>query len=662
MGSTSKNDSEHLTPLQKSFLIIQQLESKLGELQNASKEPIAVIGMSCRFPGRANDPESYWQLLRQGVDAITEVPKNRWNIDEYYDSCPRTPGKISTRSGGFLNQVETFDAHFFGISPREAAYIDPQQRLLLEVAWEALEQARIVPGQLLNSLTGVFIGIGGSDYSKQLDRVRALNAHVGTGTAFSAAAGRLSYLLGLTGPSLAVDTACSSSLVAVHLACQSLRQQECRLALVGGINLLLAPSMSVIFSQAGMLAPDGRCKTFDGTANGYVRSEGCGIIVLKRLRDAVADGDNILAQIRGSAVNQDGPSGGLTVPNGPSQEAVIRQALESGGVTPDRVSYIEAHGTGTSLGDPIEVGALAAVFGTSHSQQQPLILGSVKTNIGHAECAAGIAGLIKVVLQMQHQEIAPHLHLKQPNPHINWQELPVVVPNQVTPWIANGTHRFAGVSSFGFSGTNAHVVLEEAPRLEASEVNVGDRPAHLLTLSAKTEEALQAYAGRYRTHLQTHPELTIGDICHHACTGRSHFKYRLAVMATSSAELAEKLGRFTTGEDVVGVFSGSPSSAATQPKVALLFAGQGSQHAGMGRQLYRTQPVFREALDTCNSLLQPYLEISLLEVLYPKDGQTTPIDETAYTQPALFALEYALYQLWTTWGIKPDVFDGTQRR
>ncbi|NEO96075.1 MAG: polyketide synthase, partial [Moorea sp. SIO3G5] len=350
---------------------IAKLEVELDALKSKNKsEPIAIIGMSCRFPGGVDSPEAFWQLLNDGVDAITEVPLERWNINNYYDPDPDAPGKICTRDSGFLSQIDGFDTAFFEISPREAHSLDPQQRLLLEVSWEAMERANIVPDKLFNSLTGVFIGVGGSDYLNKLVATCEMpQAYWGTGNAPSAATGRLSYILGLTGPNLAVETACSSSLVSVHLACQSLRQRECNLALAGGVNLLLSPELSIIFSQAKMLSPDGRCKTFDASANGYVRGEGCGIIVLKRLSDALAHGDNILAVIRGTAVNQDGASSGLTVPNGPSQEAVIRQALANGGVDPASVSYIEAHGTGTSLGDPIEVGAIGTVFGKTHSQE-----------------------------------------------------------------------------------------------------------------------------------------------------------------------------------------------------------------------------------------------------------------------------------------------------
>ncbi|AOX01782.1 beta-ketoacyl synthase [Moorena producens PAL-8-15-08-1] len=664
------------------LLQLESMQSKLDALERAKTEPIAIIGIGCRFPGGIDNPEAFWRILHDGVDTITEVPKNRWDIDSYYDPDPDTTGKIYTRDGGFLTEVDTFDSQFFKILPREATSLDPQQRLLLEVSWEALEYAHQVSEQLYNSLTGVFVGISTNDYAKRLLGTEAPDAYFGTGNAFSAAAGRLSYVLGLTGPSMAVDTACSSSLVAVHLACQSLRQQECHLALAGGVNLLLSPEASITFSQGRMLAPDGRCKTFDAAANGYVRGEGCGIIVLKRLSDAIASQDQILAVIRGSAINQDGPSGGLTVPNGPSQQAVIRQALKNGGVDPVQVSYIEAHGTGTSLGDPIEVGAIGAVFGASHSQEHPLIIGSLKTNIGHLEAAAGIAGLLKVVLQLQHQEIAPHLHLREPNPYINWDELPLNVPTQPTPWSAGSEKLFAGVSSFGFSGTNAHVVLEEAPsQFKSRSRSVGfaesplaplnnggnskvksedfsERPFHLLTLSAKSREALTELATRYQKHLETHQELALGDICFSANTGRTHFKHRLAVVASSSVELKEKLAAFSISKEVAGLYQKELQSTTTKPKVAFLFTGQGSQYVNMGRELYEQEPIFRKTLEQCDTILRLYQQKPLLSVLYPEPGETSPIDETAYTQPALFAIEYALAQLWKSWGIEPDVVMG----
>ncbi|WP_414544477.1 type I polyketide synthase [Nostoc sp. CCY0012] len=425
-------------------------------------EPIAIIGIGCRFP-KANNPESFWKLLHNGVDAIASVPKDRWDVDAFYDPDPTTPGKMNTRWGGFLDQVDQFDPAFFEISPREAERIDPQHRLVLEVAWEALEDAAIAPESLAGSQTGVFIGIGNYDYGRLLcSDLSNINSHHGTGLTLSVAANRLSYLLDLHGPSMAIETACSSSLVAVHSACQSLRSGESNLVIAGGVSLMLTPDMTITFSQARMMAPDGRCKTFDASANGYVRGEGCGILILKRLSDAIKDSNRILAVIRGSAVNHDGLSNGITAPNGKAQQAVIRQALKNADVAPAEISYIEAHGTGTPLGDPIEIRAIKAVLMAGRSPEQRCGIGSVKTNIGHLEPAAGIAGLIKVVLSLQHGEIPPHLHLQQLNPHLGLDKTPFFIPRECQPWPKFSERRLAGVSGFSFGGTNCHVILEAA--------------------------------------------------------------------------------------------------------------------------------------------------------------------------------------------------------
>jgi acyl transferase domain-containing protein len=514
----------------------RQLEGQ-GALLRA--EPVAIVGLACRFPGRADAPDSFWTLLAAGGDAIREVPADRWDIDALYDPDPSAPGKMCSRSGGFLEAVDRFDADFFGIAPREAESMDPQQRLLLEVSWEAFERASQPRERLFGSPTGVFVGISTCDYAALLARRvarQAVDAYRVSGTTLSVAAGRLSYVLGLTGPSVAVDTACSSSLVALHLACQSLRQRECALALAGGVGLLLAPEPSVAFSKAGMLAPDGRCKTFDAAADGYVRGEGCGVVVLKRLGDALADGDRIWAVIRGSAVNQDGASGGLTVPSGPSQEAVIRQALAGAGLEANQVGYVEAHGTGTALGDPIETHALAAALCRDRTPDRPLLVGSVKTNIGHLEAAAGIAGAIKTVLALQRGWIPPHLHFRTPNPRIDWTGGVIAVAAGGMAWPASPGRRIAGVSAFGFSGTNAHLLLEEGPG-ESREPRGLGRPVHLLTISAKSEEALAQLARRYRDLLDAWPDASLGELCQAAIRGRSLFAHRLAIVAASRAEL-----------------------------------------------------------------------------------------------------------------------------
>ncbi len=666
---TNSPSTGELSATKRALQALREMQDKLNAFKSAQTEPIAIIGMSCRFPGRANSPEAFWQMLHEGRDAIIEVPEKRWNIDAYYDVDPKTPGKMYTRYGGFLSEpVDTFDPHFFGISPREAASLDPQQRLLLEVAWEALEDANIVPEQIYDSSTGVFVGISNFEHAlsllrpANLDCINAyhrIDAYFGTGASLGVAAGRLSYLLGLTGPSLIVDTACSSSLIATHLACQSLRLKECDLALVGGVHLILGPELHLVFSKAQMLSADGRCKTFDAAADGYGRGEGCGIIVLKRLSEAKADGDFIYAKIRGSAVNQDGPSGGLTVPNGPSQEKVIRQALANGGIEPGQVSYIEAHGTGTSLGDPIEMSVLSNIFSPNHSVDNPLVVGAVKSNIGHLEAASGIASLIKVVLSLQHKEIPSHLHFKQPNPHIDWENFPVVVPTSLQPWSAAAEKpRIAGVSSFGFSGTNAHVVLEEGPVSDVQEfsiINQKKRPFHLLTLSAKTHAALTVQAGNYEQYLSAHPDLDLGDIGFTANTCRSHFQHRISVVGDSNTQVREKLASFVAGQETVICQGLVPD---IRPQIAFLFTGQGSQYVGMGRELYETQPTFRKTIDRCNDILRDSLEQPLLEVLYSSPDKSSLLDETAYTQPALFALEYALAELWQSWGIKPAAVMG----
>ncbi|HNM83922.1 MAG TPA: polyketide synthase, partial [Mycobacterium sp.] len=425
----------------------------------------AIIGYAARFPGAA-DADEFWEVLRDGRDAISEVPADRWDADEFFDPEPGAAGKVVTRRAGFVDDVTGFDAPFFGMSTREARLLDPQHRLLLETAWRAVEHAGIAPTALANSNTGVFVGLATHDYlgmaSGELTYPE-IEAYMAIGTSNAAAAGRISYRLGLQGPAVAVDTACSSSLVAIHQACQALRLGECDLALAGGANVLLTPATMITFSSAHMLAPDGRCKTFDAAADGYVRGEGCGVIVVKRLEDAVRDGDRIRAVIRSSAINQDGASGGLTVPNGIAQQRVITDALQRAGLAPADVGYLEAHGTGTSLGDPIEAQAAGAAYGPGRAADRPLLMGSVKTNIGHLEAAAGIAGVIKVVLSLEHGLLPQHLHFTNPSPHIPWDRLPVRVVKDAVPWERTDRPRIAGVSSFGFAGTNAHVILEEAP-------------------------------------------------------------------------------------------------------------------------------------------------------------------------------------------------------
>ncbi|MBN8926446.1 MAG: polyketide synthase, partial [Rhodospirillales bacterium] len=453
------DDAVAMTPMQKAVIALQAQRARIAELERAAAAPIAVVGMACRYPAGAVSPEALWDAVRQGLDGSREVPPDRWDVDALYDPTPGRPGKMYVRKSCFIENVDQFEPLAFRISPREAVGIDPQQRLLLEATWEALEDAAIPPPSLVGSPTGVFVGISTNDYSALLSRTAhgsGSNASAGAGNAASVASGRVSYTFGFQGPCLAVDTACSSSLVATHLAVQALRNRECTLAVVAGVNLMLTPDITVNFCQGRMLSPDGACKTFDEGADGYVRGEGCGVILLKRLSDAEAAGDRVLAVIRGSAINQDGRSAGLTAPNGLAQEAVIRQALANAGLPPESVDYVEAHGTGTALGDPIEMHALKSVFA---SRRRPLHVGSVKTNIGHTEAAAGVAGLIKAIQMLRHQALPPTLHFKRLNPHIDLGGVDIRVPTA----LAEAEIRAVGVSSFGFSGTNAHIVLERAP-------------------------------------------------------------------------------------------------------------------------------------------------------------------------------------------------------
>ena len=619
---------------------------------DALSEPIAIIGMACRFPG-ANSPVEFWKLLEDGDDAITDVPPNRWD-DSIFDDRDKT----ILKRGGFIQDIDMFDPQFFEVSVREAKSMDPQQRILLETVWEALENAGQTSKHYSGSQTGVFIGISSFDHVlTEFNALNKIDAYGGTGIAHSIAANRISYYLNLRGPSMSVDTACSSSLVAVHLACQSLRLEESSCAIAGGVNLILSPLLTYSLSKAGMLAIDGRCKTFDSKADGYVRGEGCGIVVLKRLSDALAAHDQILATIRGSAVNQDGRSSGLTAPNGPSQEAVIQQALVRARVQPNQIDYVECHGTGTPLGDPQEVQALHNVLGVNRSDNQKCIIGSTKTNIGHLEAAAGIAGLIKVVLSLIHNSIPRLVHFEHVNPHIPLTSSYFSIPTKMLDWSKKDRPRFAGISSFGFGGTNSHVLVSDAPN-RSYESSALERPWHILTLSAKDDEGLKQLSMQYVNCCQLDPKDSVPNICFTASTKKTHFSHRLAVPVQSHGQIIRKLEIFNFGENDPEICVGEVKSS-DAPKLAFMFSDQGAQYVGMGKQFYETQPIFREALNRCSEILDSRLDQPLLSVIYPdSDDQRSLINETTNAQPTLFALEYAMAEMLKSWGIVPDAVMG----
>ena len=639
-----------LTPLQRAFLALQEAEGRATALQAEAKAPIAIVGLGCRAPGGVIDADSFWKLLSEGRDAVRPPPRERWDHDALYDPDPETPGRIAARCGGFIEDIDRFDADFFRLSPREVEGMDPQQRLFLEVCWEALENAGQAPDRLHGSSTGVFVGAAGSDYAymqmKSGDPT-VFGPHFASGIAHSVLSGRVSYLLGLQGPSITIDTACSSSLVAIHLACQALRNRECRLALAGGVNLILTPDIYIALSRARMLAPDGLCKAFDAAADGFGRGEGAAVVALKRLSDAQEDGDRILAVIRGSAVNQDGPSSGLTAPNGPAQEAVIRAALAQADLSPRQVGYVEAHGTGTELGDPLEAQALGAVFAADRPAGQPLLISSVKANIGHLEAAAGAIGLVKLVLSLQHKTIPAHPHFKTPSSHIAWDEWKLSVPDKAVRWPELDGRFIGGISSFGFSGTNAHIVLEAAAALtdQSDDLSRG----WLFPLSAHRQDALHELAVATRDAIG--PEARLADVARTLTLGRANLAHRAVLRAESVAGLRTGLDALSRGDDVPGggatqVIGGDP------PRIAFLFTGQGAQYAGMAAGLYAAAPAFREAFNRCDEILTPLLGRSLRNlVLEATDAKT--LEQTGLAQPALFSVEYAIAEFLRSVGVVP---------
>lgn len=630
-------------------LFLRRLRDEAAPERRLADDPVAIIGMACRLPGGADDPGAFWRVLRGGVDAIRRAPPGRSGASPNSDN-------EAPAWAGFLDCVDHFDASFFGISPREAAYMDPQHRLLLEVAWEALEDAGQPPPGLSGSRSGVFVSVYQGDYGRMaFAEAGRVEAYTGAAAHHSLAANRLSYVLDLRGPSLVIDTACSSSLVAVHFACRSLLAGECRLAVVGGVNLILSSEETVCLARWGLMAPDGRCKAFDARADGFVRGEGCGVLILKRLVDALADGDRILAVLRGTAVSQDGRSNGLTAPSSRAQEDAIRRALDDAAASPEELTYLEAHGTGTALGDPIEMEALKAVFGRPRPDGRPCHVGSVKTNIGHLEAAAGIAGLIKVVLALGRGEIPPNLHFQRLNPAIELEGTPLVIPTEARPWAPGPAPRLAGVSSFGMGGTNAHVVLEEA--LDMPQPAPPRRPgeAELVPLSARTPEALRAVCRTVARVVAGAPH-PLAEIAATATLRRAHHEHRVAVVARSPAELAARLEEILRGELPPGTALGRAHPGPFRGLV-FLFSGQGSQAPGMARGLLEREPAFRDALERCDRAIRAAGGPSPLDVLGAPGGDDL-LDRSEVVQPLLFAVQVALAELLRAHGVEPDAVVG----
>jgi acyl transferase domain-containing protein len=607
-------------------------------------DPIAIVGMACRAPGDVKTPDALWQLLLAAKTTTREIPADRFAVARWYDADPSAPGKIAAARGSFLDQIDQFDPEYFGIPPREVEQMDPQQRLALEVAIEAIDDAGVPHAALRGSRSGVFMACYHSDYARLVyENVDALDTRSLTGTLHAVTANRISHFLDLRGPSLALDTACSSSLVAIHLACQSLRMGETDFALAGGVSLMITPELFVALSKVGFMAPDGECKTFDAAADGFGRGEGCGMVALKRLSDAVADGDRVLGLIRGSAVNQDGRSTVLTAPNGQAQESMLREALENAALSPERISFVETHGTGTALGDPIEVEALVNVLG-GEARAAPCYLGSIKANIGHLEAGAGVMGLIKAVQVLRHGEAPPQPNFHELSPHITLQGSRLKVPTALTPLPPADGPRFASVSSFGVGGTNAHVILEEAPVLPPPQPSA-DGAVWILPLSAKTPEGLRELVGQWIKRLGT-DDHSIEDLCFTATLKRNHYPVRFAVAGRTKAELNQRLTAFD-----------SAATTAVAPKIGFVFSGQGGQWSAMGRGLLESEPVFRATLEACDAAIARTAGWSVLEELQRHEAQSR-IAETKIAQPALFALQTALAALWASWGVKPAVVIG----
>jgi acyl transferase domain-containing protein/acyl carrier protein len=631
-----------------------------------NKEGIAIIGIGCRFPGGVNDAESFWKLLEEGREAVGDVPADRWNVERFYDAEPGIVGKTIAKRGGFIEGIDQFDPQFFGISPREAPYIDPQQRLLLETAYEAIEDAGVVLDLDKGTDIGVFVGISHNDYQglqhTPTDRA-GISAHTPTGSAHSIAANRISYCLNLTGPSIAMDTACSSALTAVHVACEHILAGHCKTAMAGGVTVMITPDGFIGFSQAGMLSPEGKCKAFDASANGFVRGEGAGMVLLKKLSEAIADGDPIHAVIIGSAVNSDGHTNGISLPSPAAQARLVRDACVIAGVKPSQIGYVEAHGTGTAVGDPIEAHALAEALCADRTDDNPLVIGSVKTNLGHLETASGVAGLVKAALVLKHGRIPASLHFDTPNPHIDFTALKLRMPVANEAFPGNGATRHAGINSFGFGGSNAHVILSEAPKqAPRAHVSPDTSRAWPLTLSARSEEALRVSAWQLSVWLDDHSKLNgssplLPDLTYMLGARRNHHSHRLALTARTIGEMVQELSAFSTGQPgprMRTAFTPRPEQAA---RVVFVMSGQGPRWQGMGRELMQYEPVFKRMIEACDKAMRPWAKFSLMDELNRPEAETK-MQRTEISQPAIFAMQMALAVLWQSWGIQPAAVVG----